>query len=305
MGLSALPEPEDGDPDLLSVLEAVGDEIVGRRREITGILAAVSTGRDLVLEGPPGTGKSTMLRSITQQYGIPLFLVEGNSDLTPAKMIGYHNPAQVLKHGYRSEDFVPGPLCDAMQQGGFLYVEEFNRVPEETLNALLGAMAEREIHVPRVGLIRARPTFRVIASMNPFDNVGTSRVSMSVYDRLCRLAVDYQDAEEECDVVARRTGSERRDLIETSVGIVRATREHPSAIAGSSIRGAIDLVLIAERLAEMRAAVPGAEDAAWAPVLAEAACLALTSKVRLHDTAERTPEQVIEEIVAEVASRAR
>ena len=41
----------------------------------------------------------------------------------------------------------------------------------------------------------AEPTFRVIASMNPYDNVGTTRLSTSVHDRLCRLAVSYQDAE--------------------------------------------------------------------------------------------------------------
>ena len=64
-----------------------------------------------------------------------------------------------------------------MRAGGFLYIEEFNRAPEDTLNTLLTAMAERRIAVPRVGTVEALPTFRVVASMNPYDNVGTARLS--------------------------------------------------------------------------------------------------------------------------------
>ena len=290
---------------LQSIYEAVRAEVVGREREITAILAAISAGRDLLLEGPPGIGKSTILRAITRHYGIPLVLVEGNADLTPAKLIGYHNPAQVVRHGYRPEDFVPGPLPDAMQRGGFLYIEEFNRVPEDTLNALLTAMAEREITIPRVGTLRALPTFRIVAAMNPFDNVGTARISISIYDRLCRLAMGYQSEEEEREIVARRTGSPSRLLIERAVSITRATRNHPEARLGASVRGAIDLVLVAHRLAEIRG-LPGldSDERTVNAVLLEAAQLALSSKVSLHETTERTPEEVIQEIVAQVAPQA-
>src|SRR6188472_1456185 len=92
-----------------------------------------------------------------------------------------------------------------MRTGGFLYVEEFNRTPEDTVNTLLTAMAERRIAVPRVGIVVARPTFRVVASMNPYDNVGTTRLSTSVYDRLCRIAIGYQDDAAERAIVFRRT----------------------------------------------------------------------------------------------------
>src|SRR5205823_2780895 len=121
-------------------------------------------------------------------WGIPFVLVEGNADLTPSKLVGHHNPARVLAEDYHASNFVPGPLIEAMRGGGFLYIEELNRAPEDTLNTLLAAMAERQVSLPRVGVVTARPTFRVMASMNPFDNVGTARVSASVYDRWCRLA---------------------------------------------------------------------------------------------------------------------
>ena len=47
-------------------------------------------------------------------------------------------------------------------------------------------------------------SFRVIASMNPYDNVGTTRLSTSVHDRLCRLSISYQDAAAERGIVALR-----------------------------------------------------------------------------------------------------
>ncbi|NMI01132.1 MoxR family ATPase, partial [Pseudonocardia sp. K10HN5] len=226
--------------------------VVGRRRELDLVLAAVSAGRDILLEGPPGTSKSTILRAITANWGVPFVLVEGNAELTPARLVGHHNPARVLREDYSAENFVPGPLVEAMRSGGFLYIEELNRAPEDTLNTLLAAMAEREVSVPRVGLITALPTFRVLASMNPFDNVGTARISDSVYDRWCRLAVGYQDAAEERAIVAVRTG-EREDegLIADGVAITRATRTHPELRRGSSVRGAIDLVAIAVELARL------------------------------------------------------
>src|SRR5215211_59026 len=226
------------EPGLASRRATLAAKVVGRSRELDLVLAAVSAGRDLLLEGPPGTSKSNILRAITDSWGIPLLFVEGNAELTPAKLIGHHNPARVLREDYSADNFVPGPLVAAMQRGGFLYIEELNRAPEDTLNALLTAMADREVEVPRVGRIHATPSFRVVASMNPFDNVGTMRISTSFYDRLCRLAVGYQSANEDEQIVALRTGSADARLVADAVALTRATRDHPDVRQGSSVRGA-------------------------------------------------------------------
>ena len=153
----------DSGASVREVRRRVAAHLVGRARELDLLLAAVAAGRDVLLEGPPGTSKSTLLRAITAEWGIPLLFVEGNADLTPSRLVGHHNPARVLQEDYSERNFVPGPLVEAMRTGGFLYVEEFNRAPEDTLNTLLTAMAERRIAVPRVGSVDAAPTFRVIA----------------------------------------------------------------------------------------------------------------------------------------------
>ena len=264
--------------------------VVGRDRELTLVLAAVAAGRDVMLEGPPGTSKSTILRAITAHWGVPFVLVEGNAELTPARLVGHHNPARVLREDYSTDNFVPGPLVQAMREGGFLYIEELNRAPEDTLNVLLGAMAERAVTVPRVGTVTASSTFRVLASMNPFDNVGTARISDSVYDRWNRLAIGYQGADEEAEVVAHRTGCTDRTLIEDGVAITRATRTHPELRRGASVRGAIDLVAVATELARIEPAADRTR------VVLDAALLALSARIGVDEASQVTPEQVITEI---------
>jgi MoxR-like ATPase len=204
----------------------------------------------------------------------------------------------VLREDYSANNFVDGPLLQAMREGGFLYIEEFNRAPEDTLNTLLTAMADRAVEVPRVGMIEAQPTFRVVASMNPYDNVGTTRLSNSVSDRLNRIVVDYQDEASEVVIVALRTGlsgplAER--LIPDAVAVTRATRTHPDVRQGSSVRGAIDCALIAHELAELRG-LTDSEDAGYPELFYDAMLVALSGRIHLDEAAETTPEAVLREI---------
>src|SRR4030095_1802161 len=95
--------------------------------------------------------------------------------------------------GYRDEAWTDGPLAIAMRGGGLLYLEELNRIPEETLHVVITAMAEREVGGPRLGRIAAADGFLLVAAMNPFDAVGTARVSQAIADRMCRIVLGYLD----------------------------------------------------------------------------------------------------------------
>ncbi|QGP89805.1 AAA domain-containing protein [Gordonia sp. 135] len=284
---------------------AIARHVVGRERELDLLLAAVAAGRDLILEGPPGTSKSTLLHAITSEWNIPLVFVEGNADLTPTRLVGHHNPARVLREDYTPDNFVEGPLVAAMRSGGFLYIEEFNRAPEDTLNTLLTAMAERVIAVPRVGSVTALPTFRVIASMNPFDNIGTTRLSTSVHDRMCRLVTTYQEAEAERQIVARRTSVASPRMLADSVAVTRLTRTHDDVRQGSSVRGAIDVALLAAQLLSMRGVHTPVSDGPEPPrdlpedyttAFLDAMIVGLSGRIHLDDTTFKTPEDVLREI---------
>lgn len=278
--------------------ERIAARVVGRERELELTLAAVAAGRDMLLEGPPGTSKTTLLKAITAEWGIPLFFVEGNADLTPAKLVGHHNPARVLREDYSEDNFVPGPLVEAMQQGGFLYIEELNRAPEDTMNTLLMSMSDRAIAVPRVGRVEAQPTFRVVASMNPFDNVGTARLSTSVHDRFNRVVVDYQDADAEERIVTMRAQAEG-DLAERIVGdavaVTRATRTHEDVRQGSSVRGAIDTAMIARQLASMRG-LDDPTDERYPELFFDAMTVGLSGRIHVDEAVAAPPEQVLREI---------
>jgi magnesium chelatase subunit D len=265
--------------------------VVGLRREREVLTVALATGRHIVLEGPPGTGKSTLLRSIAADTGQHVVFVEGYAELTPARLVGQFDPAQVLNEGYRADAFVDGPLITAMRTGGLLYLEELNRVPEETLNVLITVLTEGEIAVPRLGTVQAGKEFRLIAAMNPFDAVGTARVSQAIADRMCRVVLGYQDEPAEQAITASVSGLAGR-WVDLAVALTRATREHRDVRMGSSVRGAIDLALVLTGLADLRGEpVPSREtgrDAAYA---------ALSGRIRVADGVDRTPESVIDELL--------
>jgi MoxR-like ATPase len=295
----------DQQEDLAVIRDRIRARVIGREHELDLVLAAVAAGRDILLEGPPGTSKTTLLRAITTEWGIPLIFVEGNADLTPAKLVGHHNPARVLREDYSEDNFVDGPLLEAMREGGFLYIEELNRAPEDTLNTLLTAMADRRIAVPRAGTVIAKPTFRVIASMNPYDNIGTTRLSTSVRDRLNRLAVTYQDEQAERGIVALRAPLPGLDralydrLVADAVAVTRATRAHEDIRQGSSVRGAIDLTLVAGQLLTLdpeRPVASARDETRYRDVVYDAMVVALSGRIFLDETVEATPEQVLRQI---------
>lgn len=291
-------ETGTGRGTIIETRERITGRLVGRQRELELALAAVGSGRDLVLEGPPGTSKTTMLQAITAEWGIPLVFVEGNADLTPSRLVGHHNPARVLREDYSADTFEDGPLVAAMRSGGFLYIEEFNRAPEDTLNTLLTAMADRRIAVPRVGSIEAAPSFRVVASMNPYDNVGTTRLSTSVSDRLNRIVVGYQGEEDERGIVRLRsglTGATGERIVEDAVAVTRGTREHPDVRQGSSVRGAIDLALVSSELLTLRG-LPDGDDERYPETFFDAMVVALSGRIHLDEAADTTPERVLREI---------
>jgi MoxR-like ATPase len=277
----------------------VGARVVGRRREIELLVAALDAGRHVVLEGPPGTGKSTMLRAVAGELGLGFEFVEGNAELTPARLVGQFDPAQVIANGYDPEGFVDGPLVTALRAGSLLYVEEINRVPEETLNVLITVMSEGELHVPRVGRVQAAPGFRLVAAMNPFDAVGTARISGAVYDRVCRLALGYQDAADETAIVGEALPAADVDgaWLAKVVEVVRRTRTHPDVRVGSSVRGAIDTSAVALSLAAMRGQAVDAE------LGLDAASVALSGRIRVRDGATRTAEEIIAELWWQVFER--
>jgi len=278
-----------GEDEFSNLIGEKETTIIGRKRELEILIAVLMSGEHLLLEGPPGTTKSTMLRFVSEKLNIPLFQLEGSADLTPSKLIGTFNPNLVMEEGFKPEYFEPGPLFRAMDEGGIFYIDELNRASPDSTNALIRAMEEGEIIIPRYGKVMAKENFRVIAAMNPFDDTGVTRISRALFDRLCRLKMNYQSMEEEIKIIENNNKDTPKSLIEIGVRIARATRSDDRLRQGSSVRGAIDFANICPTLASIRKGYS-------TNVLIDAALVAFTGKIWL-DNPNLSEEDIILDIV--------
>ena len=274
--------------------------IVGRERELATALAVLGAGRHLLLEGPVGVGKTTVALAVCAHLGRDTVRVDGDDRYSESKLTGWFDPPLVLQQGYREESFFPGPLVAAMREGRVLFINELNRMPESVQNVLLPALDERLLQVPHIGEVRAADGFQVVATQNPVEYVATGHLSEALRDRFEHLALAYQSAEEEQDIVVTETGCDDAGLVRTAVRLTRATRLHPRFRKGASVRAAIAMVAIAERL---RNDGPGACGPVSRETLRRAAEAALTTRVDLRDDIDADLSTALDELFELVVDR--
>ena len=193
------------------------------------------------------------------------------------KLTGWFDPPIVLKQGYREDSFLAGPLVQAMRDGSVLFINELNRMPESVQNVLLPALDEGLVILPRIGDVRAAAGFQVVATQNPVEYIATGHLSEALKDRFEHILLLHQNEEEEREIVRRRTGCADEELVQSAVSIVRHTRVNPSFRKGASVRAAVSIVSIVQRLAES----DGRHDAEAR--LRLAALAALATRVELRD----------------------
>lgn len=280
------------------------ENVVGREREIELIIAGLMAGKHILLEGAPGTSKSTILQTIADHSDLSIYVLEGNADLTPAKLIGNFDPSLVLDKGMNPEFFIKGPLFNAMEEGGILYIDEFNRMASDASNTLIRAIEENEIVIPRYGLIKAHPNFRVILAQNPFDDVGVGRISRALFDRLIRIQMEYQSYDEELRIVYSELNGIDVDqlpnnLLSIAVELSRATRSHTQIKQGASVRGAIDIIKVFNSLKDV------SKDRSSYELLRDSCYASLSGKIWLDPSSEKKPEDIIEELLYEILNKNR
>lgn len=266
-------------PSHTTVKAAAG--VVGRTLELDQIEACLRAGRNVLLEGPVGVGKTHVALQVAIASRRSVFRVDGDSRYTEQKLSGWFDPPAVMKAGYSSKSFAPGPLVEAMQSGGILFINELNRMPEGVQNVLLPAIDEGLLVVPRLGEIRAREGFQVIATQNPKEFVATSHLSEAILDRFELIRLDYQTEEEEIQIVLgqlidwqKKVPPSDLDWVgRTAVRITRLTRDWEKIRRGASVRAAIAMSQIALSL---HATNP---NRTLRDVLVLAACISLPTRI--------------------------
>ncbi len=276
--------------------------IVGRESELRLCLAVLAAGRNLLLEGPVGVGKTTVALAVCRHLGRRTVRVDGDERYTESRMTGWFDPPLVLQKGYGEESFFPGPLVQAMRDGSVLFINEMNRMPETVQNVLLPALDERLIVLPRIGELRATPGFQVVATQNPVEYIATGHLSEALRDRFEHVSLRYQSEAEERSIVARDTGAGDAELVALAVAIARMTRTHEKVRKGASVRAAAGIVKLALSLASGDHGRPAADPCGDA-VLREAAVTALATRIELKDEEEADLAAVVAEIVAAVKKK--
>lgn len=213
-------------------------DILGQERVKQGLKSALLAGRNVVIIGPPGVGKTTLAKNVAKllpklrvnncEYhclparpicpacragktkgtreieGTKRFVrVQGSPDLTAEDLIGDIDPIKALKLGPLSaEAFTPGKIFKA--NNGVLFFDELNRCPEKLQNALLQALEEKSVTVGSYD-IDFPVDFIFIATMNPEDPT-TERIADVLLDRFDVLSMEYPESVEIEQQIIREKG---------------------------------------------------------------------------------------------------
>jgi MoxR-like ATPase len=271
--------------------------LVGRDIEVENLAHCVRTGKHVLLEGPVGVGKTFLVSAMADLLGKSVVRVDGDSRYTEQKLTGWFDPPTVLKKGYTKESFFPGPLTQAMREGAILFINELNRMPEGVQNVLLPALDERRIELPRIGEVKAKEGFAVIATQNPREFVATSHLSEALLDRFELISLGYQSEDHEREILRRASRfreHENQQLLDWCLLLVRGTRESALFKRGASIRAAISLYDVASAM--------GGD---WQALL-RAAGITLPTRVELSDEGlEQGFQKAIETVAEQTKKKSR
>lgn len=251
------------------IRENIQKVIVGKNDIIDLTLIAMLCEGHLLLEDVPGTGKTTLAKTIARSLGCSFQRIQFTPDLLPSDVTGiyYYNQKN------QEFEFRAGPIFSQV-----LLADEINRATPRTQSALLEAMQERQSTVDIVTHPLPRP-FLVLATQNPIELEGTFPLPEAQLDRfLMKIGLGYPDETEENEIILRfeqvdpledlpevidpetimaMQANVRAIRVETSVrnyivNVCRTTRSHPDIELGASPRATMALYHTCQALAAIR-----------------------------------------------------
>ncbi|MGA0285556.1 MAG: AAA family ATPase [Phycisphaerales bacterium] len=182
---------------------SLGEVLVGQSRVVAEVLVALFADGHVLLEGPPGLGKTLLVRTLADAMRLDFGRVQFTPDLMPADITGTSVITDDGEGGRRRIEFRPGPIFTQL-----LLADEINRAAPRTQSALLEAMAERSVSVGGETRLLERP-FLVLATQNPIEQEGTFPLPEAQLDRFLLKVHVPAPTRGELDEILSRTTSGR------------------------------------------------------------------------------------------------
>ncbi len=243
------------------IINEIEKRILGKREKVELALCAFLANSHLLIEDLPGVGKTSLAKVLSRVLGLEYSRVQFTSDLLPSDILGV-NYFDTTSSSFR---FKKGPIFSQ-----FLLADEINRATPKTQSALLEAMEEHQISIDGQTMPLPDPFF-VIATKNPFEEVGTFELPSSQLDRFAlSFSLGYPDKDAERSILSlssqlhldELTSIEpehiktlqdaalkvhiSEDLLDYLQDILAFTRESGLYVQGISTRGALALTRLAK-----------------------------------------------------------
>lgn len=190
--------------------QTIAAAVTGQQQVVRHLLSAFFSGGHVLLEDFPGTGKTTLAKTLAKAVGASFQRVQFTPDLLPTDILG----ASI--YNQRSQEFVihKGPIFTQI-----LLADEINRASPRTQSALLEAMGEGQVSLEGQRFTLPPPYF-VIATQNPVEFHGTYPLPEAQMDRFAlRLALGYVSIEDEIAIVAANNHANPVDAIEAVLSV--------------------------------------------------------------------------------------
>lgn len=241
------------------ILDNLKQTIIGKDQVLENVVITLLARGHLLIEDVPGTGKTTLAKSLARSLDLNYKRVQFTPDLMPSDIIGIN----IYNKEKSNFDFKKGPIFNQV----FL-ADEINRASPKTQSSLLQAMEEGEVSTEDNHYILEQP-FLVLATQNPLEYQGTFPLPEAQLDRfLMCISLDYPEKEFEIEILKNykqikdlnnmKSIANKEDILlmqdqvdnilvhddiyDYIINICNATRNSPSLNLGASTRAGIDLL---------------------------------------------------------------
>jgi MoxR-like ATPase len=187
------------------VRSEIGKIIVGQQDVVDGVLICLLAGGHVLLEGVPGLGKTTLLRTLSRVLHLKYSRIQFTPDLMPGDIVG----SMIIDgdSGARALRFQPGPIFTHL-----CLADEINRATPKTQSALLEAMQEHTVTIGTTTHSLEAP-FLVMATQNPIEMEGTYPLPEAQLDRfLMKILVKYPSRSDLSTIVERTIQKDEVEL---------------------------------------------------------------------------------------------